>query len=125
MTTATELPAKHYLNAKKGLASWLFTLDHKRIGVLYLWGILIAFALGGVAAMLMRLELFAPGVPRGKLIATFLALLELIRWAEAKAFQDGSFGAILIFPTDQTRAPGEGPALDVDEPSEAEETPDE
>jgi cytochrome c oxidase subunit 1 len=61
MTTKTDLPQTHYLNAKKGLASWLFTLDHKRIGVLYLIGILISFALGGFAAMLIRLELFAPG----------------------------------------------------------------
>jgi cytochrome c oxidase subunit 1 len=57
----TDLPKTHYLNARKGIASWLFTLDHKRIGVLYLIGILISFALGGFAAMLIRLELFAPG----------------------------------------------------------------
>ena len=46
------------------------------------------------------IELFAPGSPRGKLISTFLALLELIRWAEARAFQEGAFGPILIFPTE-------------------------
>jgi len=46
------------------------------------------------------LDLFAPGIPRGKLIATFLALLELIRSAEVRAFQDGPLGAILIFPAD-------------------------
>ncbi len=43
-------------------------------------------------------ELFAPGVPRGKLIATFLALLDLIREADARAFQQGACGAIMIFP---------------------------
>ena len=26
----------NYLNEKKGLSSWLFTLDHKRIGILYM-----------------------------------------------------------------------------------------
>ena len=26
----------NYLNAKKGIMSWLFTIDHKRIGVMYL-----------------------------------------------------------------------------------------
>jgi cytochrome c oxidase subunit 1 len=51
----------NYLNATRGLRSWLFTLDHKRIGVMYLWAILIALFLGGAAAMLIRLELFTPG----------------------------------------------------------------
>ena len=43
-------------------------------------------------------ELFVKGDPRGKLIATFLALLELIRSGEARAFQEASFGKIVIFP---------------------------
>jgi len=42
--------------------------------------------------------LFATGDPRGKLIATFLALLELIRSGEARAFQEASFGKIVVFP---------------------------
>ncbi len=64
-TTATQ-PATagsetNYLNVKTGIMSWLTTLDHKRIGVMYLWCVLGAFLLGGVAALLVRLELFAPG----------------------------------------------------------------
>jgi len=55
------LPAHHYLNEPKGWKSWLFTLDHKRIGILYLVGIGIAFALGGIFAILIRLELLNPG----------------------------------------------------------------
>ncbi len=51
----------NYLNAKKGILSWLFTLDHKRIGVLYLFSIMIAFLIGGVFAILIRLELLTPG----------------------------------------------------------------
>lgn len=43
-------------------------------------------------------ELFPPGTARGRLISTFLALLELIRSAEARAFQDGPLGIIMIFP---------------------------
>lgn len=43
-------------------------------------------------------ELFEDDAPRGKLISTFLALLELIRSGEARAFQEGTFGRILIFP---------------------------
>ncbi|MCP4632329.1 MAG: cytochrome c oxidase subunit I [candidate division Zixibacteria bacterium] len=54
-------PEKNYLNAKKGIASWIFTLDHKRIGVLYLFSIMGAFLLGGVFAILIRLELLGPG----------------------------------------------------------------
>ena len=40
--------------------AWAFTLDHKRIGVMYLVGILSAFLLGGIMAMLVRLELWTP-----------------------------------------------------------------
>lgn len=43
-------------------------------------------------------QLFERGDPRAKLIATFLALLELIRNQEVRAFQDGARGPILIFP---------------------------
>ncbi len=40
--------------------SWLSTVDHKRIGVLYAISITIFFFLGGAAAGLMRLHLFTP-----------------------------------------------------------------
>ena len=51
----------NYLNEKKGLLSWLLTLDHKRIGVLYLVSVLTFFFIGGVFALLLRLELFTVG----------------------------------------------------------------
>jgi len=57
----SEMPEEHYLNAAKGWKSWLFTLDHKRVGVLYLWSILAAFGIGGIFAVLIRLELLQPG----------------------------------------------------------------
>jgi len=50
-----------YLRCEKGIWSWLSTLDHKRIGVMYLIGISAAFLLGGAFAMLVRLELFHSG----------------------------------------------------------------
>lgn len=56
-----EPPVDNYLTHGSGLASWLFTLDHKRIGVMYLIAILVAFLLGGIFAMLIRTELIAPG----------------------------------------------------------------
>ena len=46
---------------KKGLMSWLITLDHKRIGIMYLISVTIAFALGGIFALLVRLELLTRG----------------------------------------------------------------
>lgn len=54
-------PGVNYLNEKSGLWSWLTTLDHKRIGILYMISVMIFFAIGGVFAMLIRYELFAPG----------------------------------------------------------------
>jgi cytochrome c oxidase subunit 1 len=58
-----EAPAEsrtNYLNATYGLKSWLLTLDHKRIGLLYLGTITLTFVVGGLAAVLMRLNLIEP-----------------------------------------------------------------
>jgi cytochrome c oxidase subunit I len=41
-----------------GWMSWVFTLDHKRIGVMYLCGILTFFLLGGLMAGAVRMELW-------------------------------------------------------------------
>jgi len=50
----------NYLNANYGIRSWLLTTDHKRIGLMYLVSITVMFALGGMAAVLMRLHLIEP-----------------------------------------------------------------
>ena len=55
-----EAPSVNYLNNGYGLKSWLLTKDHKRIAVLYIISISIFFALGGVFASLIRLELLTP-----------------------------------------------------------------
>ncbi len=52
----------NYLNAQKGLWSWLTSLDHKRIGVMYFISVMTFFLLGGIAALLLRGELFAYNV---------------------------------------------------------------
>ncbi|KAA3611197.1 MAG: cytochrome c oxidase subunit I [Calditrichaeota bacterium] len=52
----------NYLNEFKGIKSWLYTLDHKRIGVMYLFGVMISFLLGGIFAVVIRLELMSPGM---------------------------------------------------------------
>ncbi len=55
-----EMARDNYLTAEIGVRSWLFTTDHKRIGILYLWTILIFFIIASVAAALMRIELLTP-----------------------------------------------------------------
>src|SRR6195256_5432281 len=50
----------NYLNAEYGLKSWLLTKDHKRIALLYLGSISFFFLIGGIYAMLIRLELLTP-----------------------------------------------------------------
>jgi len=50
----------NYLNDRSGWKSWLFTHDHKRIGVLYLAAALSVFLFGGIFAVLLRSELLTP-----------------------------------------------------------------
>lgn len=50
----------NYLTHRSGLWSWLVTIDHKRIGVMYLISILASFLLGGIFAILVRTELLTP-----------------------------------------------------------------
>jgi cytochrome c oxidase subunit 1 len=51
---------RHYLNVDYGVRSWLLTIDHKRIAILYLVSITIMFILGGLFAVAIRLELLTP-----------------------------------------------------------------
>ena len=44
-----------------GWKSWLFTVDHKRIGILYGAAALLFLLVGGIEALLIRLQLSAPG----------------------------------------------------------------
>lgn len=61
MGTTTTNPIVNYLTEFSGVKSWLLSLDHKRIGLLYMISILFFFLVGGIMAMLIRLELFSPG----------------------------------------------------------------
>ncbi len=49
-----------YLNSQYSIASWLLTKDHKRIAILYIFSITLFFAVGGTAAVIMRLQLLTP-----------------------------------------------------------------
>src|SRR5580700_1788034 len=51
---------KNYLNADYGWKSWLFTTDHKRIALLYLFSITAFFFVGGMFAVGMRINLLSP-----------------------------------------------------------------
>ena len=48
-------------NKHKGILSWLLTVDHKRIGLMYLYAVLAFFAVGVTLGVLIRLELLTPG----------------------------------------------------------------
>jgi len=50
----------NYLNVSYGVRSWLLTTDHKRIALLYLGAITVMFAIGGLFATVIRLELITP-----------------------------------------------------------------
>jgi cytochrome c oxidase, subunit I len=50
-----------YLDGPHTLRSWLLTRDHKRIGLLFLGTIAVFFAVGGLLALTVRLELMSTG----------------------------------------------------------------
>jgi cytochrome c oxidase subunit 1 len=50
----------NYINAHKGIWSWMTTVDHKRLGLMYLVGVLGFFAIGGIFALLVRTQLLGP-----------------------------------------------------------------
>ncbi len=64
MSTATTITPpverEDYLNKEHGVFSWLLTVDHKRIAVLYLASVTFFFFIGGIFALLVRLELLTP-----------------------------------------------------------------
>jgi len=45
----------------KGLMGWLTSTDHKRIGLMYMYAMMVFFLVGVIIGELMRLELFFPG----------------------------------------------------------------
>ena len=44
----------------RGWRSWVMTTDHKRIGIMYLVTTFVFFLMGGVEALLIRLQLGSP-----------------------------------------------------------------
>jgi cytochrome c oxidase subunit I len=63
--TILERPVPHIIShairgPHDGWTSWFTTTDHKKIGIMYLYTVLVFFVLGGVEALLIRLQLGAP-----------------------------------------------------------------
>ena len=48
------------IQEEKGLLSWLMTVDHKRIGVMYMGTAFVYFLVAGIFALLMRVQLSRP-----------------------------------------------------------------
>jgi len=93
MSTTAHAAGTNYINCEKGLWSWLTTVDHKRIGLMYLYAITIFFFTGGLAALAIRTELFHSG-------PTFLHLLTGGDLVKAKNLYNILFtlhGVIMIF----------------------------
>src|SRR5437763_747560 len=48
------------LRSNEGLLSWIATVDHKQIGILYLITTVFFLVVGGLEALLMRIQLGSP-----------------------------------------------------------------
>ncbi|MBA2504774.1 MAG: cytochrome c oxidase subunit I [Thermoleophilaceae bacterium] len=56
-TSSPEVTLRQIKEPQTGWLSWLTTTDHKKIGIMYLVATFMFFILGGVEALLMRLQL--------------------------------------------------------------------
>ena len=62
MSTVIENHHDHHHGWQAGLMRWVTTTNHKDIGTLYLWFSFAMFLIGGAMAMVIRAELFQPGM---------------------------------------------------------------
>ncbi len=85
-----------YLVAQKGLKSWLFTVDHKRLGLMYLASTLLFFFVAGIAAIAFRTELLTPGPGE---ISSVLEWLEMDTTQSATTYNKlfTVHGAVMVF----------------------------
>jgi cytochrome c oxidase subunit 1 len=62
-TTEVPVPAiEEGKHPRGGLVDWLTTVDHKKIGILYIYTSVAIFLLAGIFALIVRLELASPGL---------------------------------------------------------------
>lgn len=100
-----KLPEKHFINNTKGIKSWLLTMDHKRIAILYMIVVMAAFYAAGVFALIVRLELAKPG-------ALFFKNAVIETQANASGAPKGSEAAESAVVADETGAGPEPAAAD-------------
>jgi len=67
--------SRHYLNVDYSISSWLFPRDHKRLAWLYLLAISFFAGMGGLLAVLLRLDLLTP--ERGMLADLYARLFTM------------------------------------------------
>src|SRR5215210_9188971 len=58
--TRPEITARGLPERRSAWINWVSTTDHKRVGILFMFTALFFFILGGVEALLMRIQLGAP-----------------------------------------------------------------
>ena len=62
MSTNIDHIKEEHHHQPSGLMRWITTTNHKDIGSLYLWFSLLMFFIGGFMALIIRAELFQPGL---------------------------------------------------------------
>ncbi|MEJ2758369.1 MAG: cbb3-type cytochrome c oxidase subunit I, partial [Anaerolineales bacterium] len=60
MTTKAQEMSRPRELGSTGFLSWIMTVDHKRIGLLYIYSSFVFFLVGGLEALLMRIQLAKP-----------------------------------------------------------------
>ena len=71
------------------MKQWAFTKDHKKLGVMYMFAVLILFFLGGVAAIGVRMELWEPVRMHTETVVTDEGVTEEVKTVTGQRFNVG------------------------------------